>query len=53
MEKVGESTENPFEGGVNDIPMAAISRTKEIDLRDMLDESDLPEPIKPVKNILM
>ncbi len=53
MEKVGESTENPFEGGVNNIPMAAISRTIEIDLRDMLDEPDLPEPIQPIKNILM
>ena len=53
MEKVGESTENPFEGGVNDIPMAAINRTIEIDLRDMLDENDLPEPIEPIHNILM
>ena len=53
MERVGESTENPFEGGFNDIPMAAINRTIEIDLRDMLDETDLPEPIEPVKNILM
>lgn len=53
MEKVGESTENPFELGVNDVPMAAIHRTIEIDLRDMLDESDLPEPIEPINNILM
>jgi putative membrane protein len=53
MEKVGEDTENPFEGGINDIPMAAINRTIEIDLRDMLDEPDLPEPIKPINNILM
>jgi len=53
MEKVGVDTENPFEGGANDIPMAAISRTIEIDLRDMLDESDLPKPIEPIKNILM
>jgi len=53
MEKVGEDTENPFEGGVNDIPMAAISRTIEIDLRDMLDEPDLPKPIEPINNILM
>nr|BCU02023.1 hypothetical protein [synthetic construct] len=53
MEKVGESTENPFEGGFNNIPTAAISRTIEIDLRDMLDESDLPEPIEPIKNVLM
>jgi len=53
MEKVGEATENPFEGGANDIPMAALSRTIEIDLRDMLDESKLPDPITPVNNILM
>jgi len=53
MEKVGESTENPFEGGANDIPITAMSRTIEIDLRDMLDESDLPPPLAPVNNILM
>lgn len=53
MEKVGEATENPFEGGANDIPMAALSRTIEIDLRDMLDESNLPAPITSINNILM
>ncbi len=53
MEKVGEATENPFEGGANDIPMAALSRTIEIDLRDMLEENNLPEPLKPINNILM
>jgi putative membrane protein len=53
MEKVGEATENPFEGGANDIPMAALCRTIEIDLRDMLDESPLPDPITPSNNILM
>jgi len=53
MEKVGEATENPFEGGANDIPMAALSRTIEIDLRDMLDESLLPDPITPTNKILM
>ena len=53
MAKVGDSTENPFEGGANDIPMAAICRTIEIDLRDMLDETKLPEPVQAVNNILM
>lgn len=53
MEKVGESTENPFEGGANDIPMAALCRTIEIDLRDMLNEKDLPEPLQPINNILL
>jgi putative membrane protein len=53
MEKVGEATENPFEGGPNDVPITAMSRTIEIDLRDMLDETTLPEPLLPVNNILM
>jgi putative membrane protein len=53
MEKVGEATENPFEGGANDIPMASLSRTIEIDLREMLDEINLPEPFTPKNNILM
>lgn len=53
MEKIGEATENPFEGSSNDIPISALSRTIEIDLRDMLDETKLPEPLKPVSNILM
>ncbi|MBO0355595.1 multidrug transporter [Muricauda ruestringensis] len=53
LEQVGESTENPFEGGANDIPMAALSRTIEIDLREMLDETDLPPNVEPVDEILM
>lgn len=53
IERVGQSTENPFEGGANDVPMAALSRTIEIDLREMLGETDLPEPAKPVGNILL
>lgn len=52
MEKVGESTENPFEGGANDVPITAMSRTIEIDLRDLLDETDLPKPITAQNNIL-
>jgi ion channel-forming bestrophin family protein len=53
MEKVGESTENPFEGGSNDVPITSMSRTIEIDLREMLDETDLPPAIQAVHNILM
>lgn len=52
MEKIGESTENPFEGNANDVPITALSRTIEIDLKDMLDEEDLPEPIQPAGSIL-
>jgi ion channel-forming bestrophin family protein len=53
MEKVGESTENPFEGSANDVPVTALSRTIEIDLREMLNEKDLPPAIQPVNKILM
>lgn len=53
MERIGESTENPFEGGPNDVPVTSMSRTIEIDLREMLGEQNLPQPIAPVNNILM
>lgn len=53
MERIGESTENPFEGGPNDVPVTAMSRTIEIDLREMLDETTLPPALSPVNNILM
>lgn len=53
LEQVGESTENPFEGCPNDIPITQISRNIEIDLREMLGEKDLPPAIQPVNNILM
>lgn len=53
MEKVGDTSENPFENGINDVPMTAICRTIEIDLKEMLGEEDIPEKIKPVEGILM
>ena len=53
MERVGESSENPFEGGANDVPITSMSRTIEIDLREMLDEKDLPPALGPVNSILM
>ena len=53
LEQIGESTENPFEGSANDIPITQISRMIEIDLREMLGEKDLPSIIQPQNNILM
>jgi ion channel-forming bestrophin family protein len=52
MEKIGESSESPFEGSANDVPITAISRTIEIDLREMLGETDIPPALKPHNNIL-
>ena len=53
LEQVGESTENPFEGSANDVPISQLSRTIEIDLREMLGEKDLPKPLTPKNNIIL
>lgn len=53
MDKIGEASENPFEGGPNDVPISAMSRSIEIDLRDLANETNLPEPYQAVRNILM
>lgn len=38
LEQVGESTENPFEGGANDVPISTLCSTIERDLKAMLGE---------------
>jgi putative membrane protein len=53
LDSVGEASVNPFEGSANDVPITQISRTIEIDMRDMLDETDLPPAITPKNNIVL
>lgn len=53
LRQVGESTENPFEGNANDVPISEMCRTVEIDMREMLGESDLPEELQPQNNIIL
>lgn len=53
MDKIGDTSENPFEGGPNDVPITAMSRTIEIDLREMLGESNIPPAHAPVHHILL
>ena len=53
METVGDSSEDPFQNFVNDVPMTSLCRTIEIDLRQMLGETDVPPPLEPVNDILM
>ncbi|WP_291146738.1 bestrophin family protein [Flavobacterium sp. UBA7680] len=51
--QVGESTENPFEGNANDVPISQISKIIEIDLREMLGETDLPVLAEAQHNIVL
>lgn len=52
MERIGETSENPFEGSANDVPITTISRNIEIDMLEMLDMKHNLSPIKSQNNIL-
>lgn len=53
IDSMGRDLKDPFEKTANDTPMSALSVTVERDLREMLGEPDLPEPVKPVRGVLM
>ena len=53
MEVIGDYSENPFQGMANDIPMLSLCRTIEIDLREMLEEKEIPLPVTAKNGILM
>lgn len=52
MEYTGDYSENPFEGLINDVPIYSIIRNIEIDLREMMGETEVPERMKPVIDVL-
>ncbi len=53
MEMIGDYSENPFEGTYNDVPITSISRGIEIDLREMIADTDIPAPIAAENGFLM
>lgn len=52
LDAIGEEIEQPFGVDTNDLPLSAIARTIEINLRSRLGEADLPTPLKPRNHIL-
>lgn len=53
MELVADYSENPFQGMANDIPMMSLCRTIEIDMREMLGETELPPAVPSNNGVLM
>ena len=53
MEKIGDYSENPFEGTYNDVPITSISIGIEIDLREMINDSDIPKPLSDESGFLL
>lgn len=52
LDKIGRDLEDPFDNTIHDIPLTSITRTIEINLRQMLGETALPEAVIPVNDIL-
>jgi len=53
LNQVVESSENPFEGGANDVPISRICQDIEFDLREMLGEAGVPSPARQASDIAL
>lgn len=53
LDSIGDEIHDPFGTDPNDLPLHAISRNIEINLRQRLGETDLPAPLQPVNEILV
>jgi predicted membrane chloride channel (bestrophin family) len=53
LEKVGEASSNPFEGGANDVPISAIARQIEIEFKAILGEKTDLVPHEPKAGVLL
>jgi ion channel-forming bestrophin family protein len=53
LDRVGEATENPFEGGANDVPITRICREIEDDLKGMLGEVEVVPRTRQEADITM
>ncbi|UDF33465.1 UNVERIFIED_ORG: bestrophin [Shinella sp. XGS7] len=53
LDALGDEIEEPFGTEANDLPLEAICRSIEIDLRQALGETELPAPLQPVDFVLM
>jgi ion channel-forming bestrophin family protein len=52
LDQIGRDLETPFENLPHDVALTSISRTIEINLKQMIGERELPEPLAPVDGVL-
>jgi ion channel-forming bestrophin family protein len=52
LDKIGRDLEDPFENTIYDVPLTSITTTIEVNLRQMLGETELPQPVAPVNGVL-
>lgn len=52
LDAVGTEIENPFDQDPNDLPLSALSRMIEVNIRQALGETEFPPLLKPEKGVL-
>jgi ion channel-forming bestrophin family protein len=52
LDQIGRDLENPFENGEHDVPITAISKTIEINLKQLLEIEEIPAPEKAIRGVL-
>ena len=52
LDALGDEIEQPFGMRVHHLPLDALCRTIEISLLDAAGEGELPEPLRPIDNVL-
>lgn len=53
LDAIGDELDNPFETDANDLPLSALTRGIELDLRARLGESELPAAAEPHHGLLL
>ena len=52
LDKIGRDLEDPFDNKIYDVPLSSITRTIEINLRQLLGEKEIPPPEQAVRGVL-
>lgn len=52
LDQIGRDLEAPFENDEHDVPLTSISKTIEINLKQLLGDTELPDPVKPLCGVL-
>ena len=53
LEEIGDEIEDPFGTADEQLPLSTLSRTIEVNLRQHLDESPVPDLLQPVNDVLV
>ena len=52
LDQIGRDLEAPFENDEHDVPLTSLSKSIEINLRQLLGDTELPDPVKPLYGVL-